>query len=179
MHIMETPSQRYLFIGGLHRSGTSLLRRALQSHSRIGAFRNTPAPEDEGQHLQTIFPTAAVYGGPGRFCFARDACLTETSSFVTPENREKLLREWGRYWDKDKTVLMEKSPPNLIRIVRFLQAMFPDSLFLMIIRHPLAGSYATQKWSNTDILELVEHWIIAHQRMLEDLPFVRQWRLIR
>lgn len=175
---MKKPNQRCIFIGGLHRSGTLLLRRALLAHPRVSGFANTGVPEDEGQHLQTVFPPAAVFGGPGKFCFAEEAYLNDASPLVTRENRERLLQEWGKHWDMDKDLFVEKSPPNLIRM-RFLQALFPNSLFIIIIRHPLAGSYATQKWSNTDICELVDHWIVAHQKMLADLPFIRRWRLVR
>jgi hypothetical protein len=175
---MRNSNQRHLFVAGLHRSGTSLLHRSLRAHHRISGFENTGVPEDEGQHLQSVFPAAAHFGGPGKFCFAEEAALHECSPCVTEENREKLLREWGRHWDVTQPVLLEKSPPNLIRM-RFLQAMFPNSLFLIVVRHPLAQSYATQKWSNTDIAELVEHWRVAHRRMLADLPFVNHWRLVR
>jgi hypothetical protein len=177
-HCMRSSNRRFIFIGGLHRSGTSLLHRALRAHYSISGFIHTGAPEDEGQHLQTVFPPAAAYGGPGRFCFAEEAALNEISPLATLENREKLLREWERHLVTDKAFFIEKSPPNLIRM-RFFQALFPNSLFINIIRHPLAVSYATQKWSKTSILELVDHWIIAHQKMLEHLPFIRHWRLIR
>jgi hypothetical protein len=64
---------------------------------------------------------------------------------VTPENRQKLFEEWSRYWDVSKPYLLEKSPPNLIR-TRFLQAMFPSSYFVVLLRHPIPVALATQPW---------------------------------
>ena len=57
---------------------------------------------------------------------------------------------------------MEKSPPTILK-TRFLQALFPDSYFIVILRHPVANAYATQKWSETGIYSLFEHWLACHE----------------
>lgn len=162
---------RFLFICGLHRSGTSLLHNILREHPEISGFANTGAPEDEGQHLQTVYPTGRASGGPGKFCFDAAAHLTETSPLITDANRTKLLAEWSRFWSMDKPILLEKSPPNIIRS-RFLQGMFPNCYFIFIVRHPIAVSLATQKWSHTSIPELLQHWQKAHEIMESDLPHI-------
>ena len=157
----ELDRYKFIFLCGLHRSGTSPLFRLLREHPDISGFRDTGVPEDEGQHLQTVFPAAKVYGGPGRFGFNPDAHLTEDSDLVTPENRQQLFKEWSRYWDLNKQCLLEKSPPSLIR-TRFLQAIFPNSYFIVIYRHPVAVSLATWKWTPTSLESLMEHWLHCH-----------------
>jgi hypothetical protein len=127
----------------------------------ISGFHDTSAPKDEGQHLQSVFPPARTYGGPGLFGFAAKAHLTEASGLATGANAGKLFLEWSRYWDLSKPYLLEKSPPNLIR-TRFLQAMFPPSYFIVLMRHPIAVAYATQKWSKSSLESLVRHWITCH-----------------
>ncbi|WP_162917464.1 sulfotransferase family protein [Dongia deserti] len=169
---------RFLFIGGLHRSGTSIIHRLLREHPDASGLNDTPAPEDEGQHLQSVFPPARMFGGPGRFAFAEDAHMIETSDRVSEENRRKLLCEWGPYYDFSKKVLLEKSPPNLIRS-RFLQAMFPGARFIFVVRHPIAVSCATRKWSNTHMLELLFHWCVAHQILMQDLQQLDRAMVIR
>jgi Sulfotransferase family len=169
---------RFLFIGGLHRSGTSIIHRLLREHPGTSGFHDTPAPEDEGQHLQSVFPPAKLFGGAGRFAFANEARLLGTSACASESHRRQLLREWGAYYDLTKTVLLEKSPPNLIR-GRFLQAMFPGAGFLFILRHPIPVSYATQKWSNTSMLELLFHWCVAHRLMLDDLQYLHRVMVVR
>jgi hypothetical protein len=47
------------------------------------------------------------------------------------------------------------------------------------VRHPLAVSYATQKWSKSTIPDLVKHWVAGHQIMQRDLPFIRNKILLR
>ena len=93
----------HVFIGGLHRSGTSLLTRCLAAASRWSADSpSTGAIEDEGQHLQTVYHPANRHGGPGRFGFHDQAYLDEASPLVTEENRQKLLAEWSPHWDMSR-----------------------------------------------------------------------------
>ena len=165
-------------MGGLHKSGTSLVARCLAGHPSISGFHDTGVPEDEGQHLQSVFPPASAYGGAGKFGFDPEAHLTETSPLVSPQSRARLLSEWGRHWDLKKDVLLEKSPPNLIR-TRFLQALFPEASFVIVTRHPVAVAYATRKWSHTSIESLIEHWLVCHETFELDRPHIRRLQVVR
>lgn len=89
-----------------------------------------------------------------------------------------MLDEWGGYWDTSKDFLLEKSPPNLVR-TRFLQKIFPTSRFIVILRHLLAVSYATQKWSNTNIKALIEHCLLCYERFHQDVPFLNKVYILR
>ena len=84
-----------VFVGGLHRSGTSLLHRCLAEHPDASGFRGTGVPEDEGQHLQSVYRPARAHGGPGRFGFDPGAHLTEESPLVSDENRGAPRRRLG------------------------------------------------------------------------------------
>lgn len=166
-------THKIVFVCGLHRSGTSLLHNCLRDHPQVSGFQGTGVLEDEGQHLQSVYPPGKVHGGPGQFGFNPRTFLNEHSALVSGENAAKLFREWGAYWDLGKPVLLEKSPPNLIR-TRFLQALFPEAYFIVLLRHPVAVSFATQKWSNTEIPSLLEHWLICHERFDLDRKFLRR-----
>jgi hypothetical protein len=169
---------RFLFIGGLHRSGTSVVANCLKEHPDVSGFVETGVPQDEGQFLQSLYPIAKVYGGPGVFGFHPEMHVTEASPLVSETNRRKLFAEWARHWDTSRTVLLEKSPPNLLK-TRFLQAMFPDAFFLIITRHPIATSYATQKWSKTAILSLLRHWVSCHRIFFEDRLHLKKCMILR
>ena len=167
-----------VFVGGLHRSGTSLLHRLLAEHPDVSGFRGTGVPEDEGQHLQTVYRPARAHGGPGRFGFDPGAHLTEDSALVTDENRARLVADWTPHWDMSRSVLVEKSPPNLIR-GRFLQAMFPGARLVMMMRHPIAVACATRKWSWSSHTELIAHWLVCHETLLADAPYLRDVVILR
>jgi Sulfotransferase family len=176
--VSSSPAPRLLFVGGLHRSGTSLIHRCIARHPDVTGFSGTGVPEDEGQHLQSVFPRAYDHGGPGRFGFDQRAHLTEDSPLVTAANRSRLLEEWSAHWDPEAPVRVEKSPPNLVRM-RFLKALFPESAFLMVTRHPAAVACATQKWSRTPWASLVHHWVAAHETMVLDSEAVAPVIILR
>ena len=163
---------KFLFVCGLHRSGTSLVFQSLRGHPSVSGFSNTPSPEDEGQFLQTVYPPARDFGGPGRFGFAEAAHMDETSPLASADSARRLFSEWAPYVD------LQKSPPNLLR-TRFLQALFPNSYFLTVIRHPAAVSLATEKWSRTTLASLVEHWCVCHERFEADRPHLRNLSVLR
>lgn len=170
--------KKFLFIGGLHRSGTSILHRLLREHPKTTGFHNTGALEDEGQHLQSLFTPAYKHGKPGGFAFDLRSHLTEDSVLNTVDGRDMLLREWGAYYDLDKELFLEKSPPNLVRS-RFFQSLFPNARFIFIVRHPISVALATRKWTDASITELMLHWHVAYSIMLMDLRYIKNYAVIR
>lgn len=162
----------FVFVCGLHRSGTSLLFQMLREHPQVSGFRDTGVPEDEGQDLQSVYPPSGTHGEPGRFGFKRAAHLTEDSPLVTEANRDKLFAEWAVRWDGSKPFLLEKSPPNVVR-TRFLQAMFPNSKFIILRRHPIPVALATRPWSGSTMFSLVRHWVVCHAIWRADRPRIR------
>jgi hypothetical protein len=169
----QFPQRKYVFIGGHHRSGTSVLAFNIGRMENCTAFENTGVGMDEGQYLQTVYATDVEYGGVGLFAFDARAHLTETSSLLTPENVTKLKASWDEWWDQSKSICVEKTPGNMI-MGRFLQAAFENSCFIVIKRHPVAACLATQKWSRTSLHSLFKHWLRCHEIFAEDKPHLRQ-----
>jgi hypothetical protein len=170
---------RLLFVGGLHRSGTTLLADLVASHPLASGFADTGVPADEGQHLQDVYPTARALGGPGRFGLASGAHMTESHDLVSSRSREQLLGAWEPHWDLEKPVLVEKSPPNLIR-TRFLQALFPEAVFANVVRHPIPVTLATARWRGTRrVGPIVEHWLRCHELFAADEPSVAHVEVVR
>ena len=168
-----------VFLGGLHRSGTTMLARLLAEHPQVSGFDATGVPADEGQHLQDVYPVISPGRQAGRFAFHREAHLTEASPLAGSEGRERLMAAWSPHWDTARRVLLEKSPPNML-MTRFLQATFPgQARFVLVVRHPVAVACATQKWSATRPHELLRHWAVAYRTLAGDLPSIDHVAVVR
>jgi hypothetical protein len=180
----EVPaSDRLVFLGGVHRSGTTLLADLLGEHPNMSALSETGVWHDEGQFLQDVYPTALDCGGPGKFAFNARARLTEADATgidgTGPDAlAAQILGAWTPYWNLQRRYLVEKSPPNLLRF-RYLQALFPDAHFIAIVRHPVAVAYATAGWAKTPVAELLEHWLVAHEAFERDRPAVHRLTFLR
>jgi hypothetical protein len=170
---------RLVFVAGLHRSGTTLLGRLIAAHPEASGFSDTGVPADEGQHLQTVYPPDPEYGRPGRFGFAPEMHLTESASLASEESARRLFAEWSPYWDLTQPVLVEKSPPNLLK-TRFLQALYPSCSFVVIVRHPIPVSIPTAKWRGTRRYDrLIEHWLHCHRLFEADRPQLERVHVVR
>jgi hypothetical protein len=165
----QEANRKYVFICGLHRSGTSLLGRNIARLEDCTGFRKTGVLMDEGQLLQDVYPIDSEFHGPGRLGFDPRAHITESSSLLTPANVARLQASWHSHWDNSKAICVEKTPSNLL-MTRFLQAAFPDSYFVVIRRHPVAASMATQGWkvNVTPLHSLFEHWLHCHNLFEQD-----------
>jgi hypothetical protein len=167
-------SCKYVFVCGLPRSGTSVLGRNIGRLQNCTDLKNTGVIEDEGQYLQDVYPIAYEFGGAGRFGFDLRTHRTESSPLLTPENVARLQSSWRRYWDKGKTIFVEKTPGNLL-MTRFLQAAFPNAYFVVIRRHPVPVAMAAQKWkvNVTSLYNMFEHWLHCHKLFEEDKKFLK------
>jgi hypothetical protein len=176
--VPPSPGHLLLFVGGLHRSGTTPVARALSAHPEVSGFSNTGVPEDEGQHLQDVYPPAYALGGPGRFARNRSAHLTETSDLATEDSAARLWKSWEPYWDLSRRVLVEKSPSNVV-MTRFLQKLFPSSSFVVVIRHPVVVTLSTAKWApRTPLPRLMDNWFAAHELFRADLRHLSRAKVI-
>lgn len=159
--------ERMVFICGLHRSGTTLLERLLAAEYEVSYLRAN-VPESEGQHMQSVYPPAVQYGGPGKFAFNREFAEILDTLTDYDAHRASILSDWQRFLVGGSPVLLEKSPPNLTKIA-WLRRVFPGSRFVVMCRDPRAVAGATQKWSGSSLPELLMHWNAAYSRALDDM----------
>lgn len=179
---------RLVFVGGIHRSGTTALAAALAEHPEVSGLRGTGAIENEGIYIQHVYPQLRSHGGMGRFALRDKAHLTESSPLATPANAQRLVDAWSPFWDLSRPVLVEKSPGNLI-MGRFLQALFPGSALVVVVRHPVVVALATAKWDPLIITRKgrrrvgmagqVRHWIRAHEILRDDTPSLTRLHVLR
>jgi hypothetical protein len=175
---MKPVAERIVFLAGLHRSGTTPLASWLAMHPQVSNLKGTGVYADEGQHLQSVYPPGTEHGGAGRFALDPEAYLDADSRFARPDAQTQLIAAWSPYWDLSCEVLLEKSPPNLIRMP-FLKAVFPDARFIVIVRHPLAVAVATSKWTGASMDTLLRNWVRAYESCLEKARRVEPLALLR
>ena len=169
---------RYVFVGGLHRSGTTLLARCLEAHPEVRGLSHAPVPEGEGAYLQGAIPHTARHGIPGAFAQDEAQHLAEGGPYDTLEVRDRLRSDWEPWFAPGGAWRVEKSPVNLLR-ARLYQALFPASQFVFVVRHPVASARAVSRWSGRDEGALLEHWEAAHRRLVDDLPHLHCWLVVR
>jgi hypothetical protein len=68
---------------------------------------------------------------------------------------------------------VEKTPGNLL-MTRFLQAAFPNSYFIVVKRHPVPVSIASQRWkvNITPMHSMFEHWLHCHELFEQDKKYL-------
>ncbi|KIN70585.1 Nodulation protein noeE [Sulfitobacter noctilucae] len=163
-------SHRYVFVGGLHRSGTSLVARLIGELPGVSAINQAPVPENEGVYLQGAIPHTAQHGIPMHFATDPAQHHIEGSHFDSLETQTRLDRSWAPYF-KEAPWRVEKSPVNLTRM-RLYQQLFPLSQFVVVIRHPEAVAAATSKWVAMDHGAMMDHWLDAHDIVWRDLDYL-------
>ena len=107
---------RFVFIAGLHRTGTSLLAKMLAQHPAVSAIAGAPVPEQEGCYLQGAIPHTARHGIPGHYATDPAQHFTEDHPLNTMETRDRLRSDWEGWFDGAKPWWLEKSPVNLTRM---------------------------------------------------------------
>ena len=165
-------NHKFVFLCGLHRSGTTLVAKTLAQHPDISGFHNTGAPKDEGQHLQNIYPTDRKHGGPGLFGLKRGSYFDENSRLTTPQNGQILFEQWAPYWDLSKKLMLEKTPSHINK-TRMLQKWFPNAHFIIVLRHPLASGYATKRFTKAPVHKFLENWLRCYECFEKDLSYLK------
>jgi hypothetical protein len=169
---------RFVFVAGLHRTGTSLLARILGAHPAVGGIEGAPVPENEGCYLQGGIPHTACDGRPGHYATDPRQHHTEGSRWNTLETQQRMLSDWSPWLDRGKPWWLEKSPVNLTRM-RLYQQLFPTSQFIVILRHPEMMAAALEKWVDHEPHALIRYALDAYDLVAGDLPVLHAALVIR
>lgn len=124
--VREREPEKWLFIVGCYNSGTTMLRRLLESHEAIGSFSH------EGVELTEAFPDLEAGGWPRMMYANRDRWA------MPGEGGEALARlarrDWAPFWGRKARVFLEKSIDHTVRIA-WMQRHFPNAHFIAITRN--------------------------------------------
>lgn len=139
-----------IFIGGLFKSGTSLLRAMVGNHSRIASGLETywfevdwaGAKGPQGESIQEYFAQLArFYDMPGEQVCEMGAASSDIHEFLN-----RLLGAYAEALGKARWA--EKTPGNICHLDRLLTG-WPNARVLHIIRDPkdvLASLRESRKW---------------------------------
>lgn len=169
---------RYVFVGGLHRSGTSLVTQLLNEHPEISGIWDAPVPENEGCYLQGAIPHTAKHGVPCHFATDPEQHLVEGSRLDTLSTRIRLEADWAPWFDPAKPWRVEKSPVNLTRM-RLYQSLFPIAQFIVVVRNPRYVAAAMRKWTDIGDSAVIRYWRDTHELVQRDLSFIHNWLIVR
>ncbi|HCT34852.1 MAG TPA: sulfotransferase, partial [Sulfitobacter sp.] len=170
-------AHHYIFVSGLHRSGTSLVARLIGDLPGVSAINAAPVPENEGVYLQGAIPHTARHGMPMHFATDPAQHHIEGSHFDRLETQMRLERDWAPYFN-EAPWRVEKSPVNLTRM-RLYQQIFPLSQFVVVTRHPEAVAAATSKWVDMDPAAMMDHWLDAYDIVRRDIDYLHAVITIR
>ena len=164
----------WLFLVGLTNSGTTLLQQILATHPSIYALPR------EGHRLTTAFPDPGIYHG-------RECSLRVRSELIrswgvhaehfhwtesdAPLSALQAHYDWSRFYPAEPAILLEKSPPNLVR-TRWLQRHFHRAQFIAIVRSPYAVCEGIRRRGRNPIEDAALHWRRAHEVLLSDEPHI-------
>ena len=154
-----------IIILGFKRSGTSLLRVLLNSHSALAV-----GPEIKFMQL-------AVKKYPKTFEEFKEISKREAEDFEFPEatvlkifneskSSDDLLRNWCiEYKDKTgKKIWGDKTPQNF-KYLKLLGNKFPDSLYVHIVRNPFDVMISSKKRNQFMGLHTVLAWVISNYKV--------------
>jgi len=160
----ERTTEFWLFIVGLHGSGTTLLKNVLAHHPNV---RSMPR---EGQYYTDAIPQVVTYGYVRKFTARLDLFrLTEADSAMAALRAQF---DWSFVYPREKGIKLEKSSTDLIRS-RWLQAHFKPSRFITIFRDPYAVCASTRRrYPKFAIEDIARQWKVANDLLLEDIQYL-------
>jgi hypothetical protein len=157
----------------MNSGGSTLLQHCLGSCKSITQLLRThpdKASSSEGHKL-------AASSMPSPWRLEVGGIWTEKSSVFSDDknyNWQKIKKIWFKSWAKsagkplENMVLLEKSPPNVIR-ANLLQKHFLNSYFIVMVRNPYAISEGLRRRLGYNIKRCAIHWGEATRFQVKNL----------
>jgi hypothetical protein len=145
----------YLFILSPPFSGSTLLNELLSTSATVSS--NNTLGTREGQQLPKV----------------RKIMWEKEDQFDPAEKYDWnfIKAAWLKYWDRTKPILLEKSPPNLVR-ARQISDHFQPAYFICMVRDPYAlceSQISRNSMAPSVAAELVVKWLFAQRQNIATL----------
>ena len=154
---MDKENTSPIFVGGMFKSGTSLLRAMLGNHSLLASGLETYWFEIDWCNLKSRHSTSRLEILKKFYDIDNDDFNKIIGESVSSANfLDNLMRFWMLRLDKTRWV--EKTPGNIHHIEKILN-YWPEATIIHIIRDPrdiFASLKEAKKWDSVD--EFIERW---------------------
>lgn len=161
----------WCFVVGCNNSGTSILKLILDG---TGAISTHPY---EGQMYTRVFKRNKQKKFARVWMECADELLVPSEHHTG--NAPRLLHDWLRSLPKPiKDIVVEKTPANLLRI-EWLQKIFPNCVFIGIIRNGYAVAEGIRRKGGKKIHRGAAHWNNVNKLMLDKTKDFNNFFLLR
>lgn len=146
---------KFLFILSPKYCGSTLLNEIICTSNAVSV--NNSEGTREGQGLPVVKD----------IMFNHDRRWDESLDF----DWQLIKNEWMKYWDLSRPVLLEKSPPNIIR-AKSINQHFNPAYFIILYRNPYAHVESLMKrenWTPEESAEFAINCLIYQKQNLESL----------
>ena len=132
---------QFLFILSPPFCGSTLLTEIISTSKNVSCNNNLGLRE--GQHLPKV----------------HNLLFTENRWDPNKEiDWNRIKKIWNKYWDRSKSVLLEKSPPNICR-ANDIDKVFSNSKYICLLRNPYAQIQSNIRRYNTDLESATKKYI--------------------
>jgi hypothetical protein len=163
------PDKTYLFVCVPNNSGSTMLARML-SRASGAAGLELDGDVREGQAVTKGVPH------PRDFKAQKNWATPEAIALFRDESKynwSQAQTDWHVLWDRkpDARVLVEKSPPNVVRW-SLLHEHFPGAKFVLGLRDPYAFSASMLRKDARPVADAASHWLRAAKLQVENVQAI-------
>lgn len=155
-------SNKHLFIVCMNNGGSTLLHHYLSNCNSVVILPRTnpeQATSSEGHnHVGSAMPHPRKHNMLGVWT-EKPSIINNDKNYNWKVIKQRWLQGWRRSAGRslENMVLLEKSPPNVIR-AELLQKHFPNSYFIVMVRDPYALSEGLRRRQGYAIERCTTHW---------------------
>jgi hypothetical protein len=135
----------YVFILSPQFSGSTVLWQMLASSRAVSALPR------EGQFIEEV----------------KDLMRTDPWNEAVELPWHEIKGHWDRYWDRGRTYLLEKSPPNMIR-AKAIERVFEPARFVLLVRNPYAHAEGLMRRNGSSAREAAEFSLMCLRKQIEN-----------
>lgn len=160
--VCKKKNNKYVFILSAPLCGSTLLNEIFSTSNNVST--NNEWGTREGQKLPTT----------REMMFDHEERWNEDYKF----DWKFIKREWRKYWDTTKPILVEKSPPNIIR-TKEIEKTFNPSYFILLVRDPYAQCEGLMRRKNLHIEDAAQLVLERFRIQKENLLTLKHTLLVK